>query len=267
MKKLYTLIRPIEPEAFKLHIGYNIPVIDFRNLVEIFNPTINDFKKLAIGPYFWFIVDFINWKHILGGGDIEKMSPLKICDLSDASPQKLYDITHPDDLPKVLAFSNFWINYYSTLTPERKPQVTVTLYFRLLNAEQNYYWIMVQYPFSIIDENDKILYGLVLVTDISHLKKEGRPMMTIMDTYDGRYQQFICSENNTLSGKDIMQPLTVREIEVLGYIAKGYCSKQIASYLNLAVKTIDNHRQNMLHKTITKSSAELVNHCIGMGYI
>ncbi len=92
-------------------------------------------------------------------------------------------------------------------------------------------------------------------------------MMSILDTYEGSFQQFICSDNTTLSGQDILQQLTSREIEVLRYLAKGYSSKQIASQLNLAVKTIDNHRQNMLYKTATKSSAELVNGCISMGYI
>ncbi len=267
MKQSYTLLSPIKTETFILSNGFNNPITKPINLTEIFNPIINQFKKLAIGRYFWFIIDFINWKHILGGGDIENMSPLKMNDLSDAAPQKLYDITHPDDLAQVLAFSNFWINYYSNLSSERKPHVTITLYFRLQNAEQNFYWIMVQYPHSIIDDNHKILYGLVLVTDISHLKKEGKPMMSILDTYEGSCQQFICTDKTTLSRQDILLPLTVREIEVLRYLAKGFSSKQIASQLNLAVKTIDNHRQNMLHKTVTKSSAELVNHCIGMGYL
>ena len=59
----------------------------------------------------------------------------------------------------------------------------------------------------------------------------------------------------------------VREIEVLRFFAIGYSSKQIATELNIATKTIDNHRQNLLQKTNTKSSAELVAYGINLGFI
>ncbi|MFZ4768758.1 MAG: LuxR C-terminal-related transcriptional regulator [Ferruginibacter sp.] len=39
---------------------------------------------------------------------------------------------------------------------------------------------------------------------------------------------------------------------------KGFSSKQIALALNIAINTTDNHRQNMLRKTQSKSTGELV---------
>jgi len=131
-----------------------------------------------------------------------------------------------------------------------------------------YYWVMVQYPDGILDSDNQFAYGLVIVSDISHIKKEGKPMMSILDTYDDSCQQFFCLDGKNLTGPDYVLPkLTPREIEILHYLAIGYSSKQIASQLNVSIKTIDNHRQNMLHKTFSKSSAELVNYCISMGYV
>jgi DNA-binding NarL/FixJ family response regulator len=66
---------------------------------------------------------------------------------------------------------------------------------------------------------------------------------------------------------DTLPKITSREIEILRYLAIGYSSKQIAEELNIAVKTIDNHRQNMLRKTNTKSSPELVAFGINSGFI
>ena len=52
--------------------------------------------------------------------------------------------------------------------------------------------------------------------------------------------------------------LTNREKEILNLIAQGLCSKQIAARLIISENTVSNHRKNMLSKTGTSSSAELV---------
>jgi DNA-binding NarL/FixJ family response regulator len=52
--------------------------------------------------------------------------------------------------------------------------------------------------------------------------------------------------------------LTQRETEILGLIAKGLASKQIAGMLSISENTVSNHRKNMLAKMGAKSSAELV---------
>jgi len=141
------------------------------------------------------------------------------------------------------------------------------MYFRILNAAGEYYWIMVQYSDMILDSNNMFVYGLVFATDISHLKKDGFPMMTILDTYNNSSQQFLCSEQKELVQTKQSCEITAREREILHYLALGFSSKQISTSLNLSVKTIDNHRQNMLHKTQCKSTGELVAFCISSGYL
>ena len=52
--------------------------------------------------------------------------------------------------------------------------------------------------------------------------------------------------------------LTQREKEILGCIAEGLSSKQIAAKLSISEYTVANHRKNMLMKMGAKNSAELV---------
>jgi DNA-binding CsgD family transcriptional regulator len=52
--------------------------------------------------------------------------------------------------------------------------------------------------------------------------------------------------------------LTKREREILGCIAEGLSSKQIADKLYISQHTVDNHRKNMLAKTATRNCAELL---------
>lgn len=61
--------------------------------------------------------------------------------------------------------------------------------------------------------------------------------------------------------------LTARETEVLKLIAEGKRSKQIADLLGLSIRTVDNHRGNIMRKLNVTKSADLVRHAIVMGYI
>jgi len=59
--------------------------------------------------------------------------------------------------------------------------------------------------------------------------------------------------------------LTSREREVLQLLAEGKSNKDIASLLNLSVKTIETHRQNIMEKLHLFSIAELTKYAISEG--
>jgi len=52
--------------------------------------------------------------------------------------------------------------------------------------------------------------------------------------------------------------ITARQLQVLVLVAKGYKSIEIAETLQLSKHTVDNHRKNMLKKSGTSNSMELV---------
>lgn len=268
MNGKYTLLTPLKEEDLRFTFGSSRQVVGNIDPDELFAPTIAQFKKLAIGTYFWFVADPGKWIVHSAGGMLEEMTPMEEAEFVQQSPDILFRNTHPDDMPKVFAFTTYWVTFFSNLSPERKPHVRPTLYLRLLNKKKVYSWVMIQYADTIIDNDGVILYGLTLVTDISHIKKDGVPIMSILDTFDNSCQQFLCVDGKSLSfPANTLPKITAREIEILRYLAIGYSSKQIAEELNIAVKTIDNHRQNMLRKTNTKSSSELVAFGINSGFI
>ncbi len=268
MSTPYTILTPVKENDLRLTFGYTERVNDIHDPVKLFGSTIKQFHKLAIGPYFWFIANPIKWRSEAVGGSFEELTGIKREDFELKSPEVLFRNSHPDDIVKMFAFSTYWINYFNDLPAERKPYVTSTIYMRLLNADKIYTWFMVQYADCIMDEEGKILYGLTLVTNISHIKKEGTAMMSILDTYNESCQQFICNDGKNIEGNQLPSAkLTQREIEVLRLLAKGNSSKQIASVLDISIKTTDNHRQNMLRKTNSKSTGELVSYGVTMGYI
>jgi DNA-binding NarL/FixJ family response regulator len=56
--------------------------------------------------------------------------------------------------------------------------------------------------------------------------------------------------------------LSDREMEVLRYIGNGYGTREIATLLNLSVKTIDSYREHLKDKLALPSSGDLVRYAI-----
>jgi DNA-binding NarL/FixJ family response regulator len=59
--------------------------------------------------------------------------------------------------------------------------------------------------------------------------------------------------------------LTEREKQILGLIARGCTNRMIAEHLGISIKTVNNHRTNLMGKLNLHSTAELVRYSILMG--
>lgn len=88
----------------------------------------------------------------------------------------------------------------------------------------------------------------------------------ILEVNEG--SKYICEEiKNNISelvleeNKDMpnVNALTEREIQIINLIKEGQSSKEIATSLNISLKTVEVHRHNVLKKLKLKNSASLVN--------
>ncbi len=88
----------------------------------------------------------------------------------------------------------------------------------------------------------------------------------IVEVSSGR--RYICAEIKNLflekmidgdETKNDIQSLSARELEITGYITKGFSSKGIAESLSLKVKTVEVHRHNILKKLKLRNTPALVN--------
>ena len=64
------------------------------------------------------------------------------------------------------------------------------------------------------------------------------------------------------NGAGLSGRITARETEVLKLIADGLVSKQIAALLNISIKTVDNHRQNLMKRLDIHEVAGLTRYAI-----
>lgn len=56
-----------------------------------------------------------------------------------------------------------------------------------------------------------------------------------------------------------------REREIVVLLSDGFISKQIAEKLNISKHTVDTHRRNLIRKTDSKNSVEVVTACKEQG--
>jgi len=82
-------------------------------------------------------------------------------------------------------------------------------------------------------------------------------------------RKYICSEikNNISEGIAMgmeksagINRLSKREIEVIGFVKKGYSSKKIGEVLNIGYKTVEAHRYNILKKLELKNTAAMISY-------
>ncbi len=95
----------------------------------------------------------------------------------------------------------------------------------------------------------------------------------IIDVYNDKSYISIEILNNILkqpqktSLSNVKEDLTEREDEILVLICKGLTNHEIADKLGLSKRTVDKHRENLLMKTQSKNTANLVIYAIKNGYL
>jgi len=62
-------------------------------------------------------------------------------------------------------------------------------------------------------------------------------------------------------------PLSPRERQIVKLIAEGHSSREIAEFLFISVRTVDNHRARIMEKLNLKKATDLVKYAIQKGYV
>jgi two-component system, NarL family, response regulator NreC len=70
------------------------------------------------------------------------------------------------------------------------------------------------------------------------------------------------AEESSEEGRNSIDVLTPREIEVLRLLANGHTNRQIADILAISVRTVESHRSNLMGKLQFHSRSELVRYAV-----
>jgi DNA-binding CsgD family transcriptional regulator len=118
------------------------------------------------------------------------------------------------------------------------------------------------------DEYNKAHLTLILLTDISDIKKDNSIVFTISEKKENDIFYPVYSKTYLSPSENKALPiLSNRETEILNLISQGKSSNEISKMLFISENTVYKHRKNMLKKMESKSSAELLSKAIALGII
>jgi DNA-binding NarL/FixJ family response regulator len=100
-----------------------------------------------------------------------------------------------------------------------------------------------------------------VLVDAVHAVARGEPFMT------NAAERSLVREWMQDDSTGPVEPLTLREREVLKLIAEGHSGQQIASMLYISEKTVDRHRSNLLEKLGLRDRVDLTRYAIRIGLV
>ena len=86
----------------------------------------------------------------------------------------------------------------------------------------------------------------------------GKLALSLVDTFIQNPAEGEATDEHPLPGT----PLTAREVEVLHMLASGMSNKQIAPAIGLSIRTVESHRNHIMHKMKFESFSDLMRFAI-----
>ncbi|GAB2530822.1 LuxR C-terminal-related transcriptional regulator [Rufibacter soli] len=172
---------------------------------------------------------------------------------------------HPEDRPFFLNFEATKVDFFKQMAPEKCLKYKVRYDYRLQHADGNYLRILQQSVCAQVGEEAHLpLRALGMHTDITHLKLEGKPMLSFIGM-EGEPSYIDVKPKQAFSPQK--EVLSKREKEVLGMVIDGKPSRKISEELHISMHTVNTHRKNILAKAQVASSSELVAKAIKEGWV
>jgi DNA-binding CsgD family transcriptional regulator len=250
-------LKPVLPNEFtsKMLRANEAVKVDY---AAYFKPYIEQAVNFAVGPYFWFIPDQANMTIVAASENTKQLSPYKPAEWVGQDANFWANNIHPDDRYYVLSASLLSAEITESYSRERSDKIRINIYCRMLDANSNYRWVLIQFPNRYFNAENRVASTWIMITDLGHLKSNISHMMTVIDTSNNENQYFSVSlQTKELSAIDIPQ-ITKREQEILQLMARGLNSPEIAKELFISHYTVEQHKRNLRQKTGSKTSASLM---------
>ena len=172
-----------------------------------------------------------------------------------------FRLMHPDDVLFVLDTTIRSIEHMIRVPPAERKDYKTVFEFRLRNREGRYIRFIQQLVNLELDLAGNMWLILILM-DVNPNQQGGKQMLrSTMNMKSGKVVPF--SEEI----EEKQSQLTKREIEILGLLARGMVSKEIADELFISVNTVNNHRQRIIEKMDVANTSEALNYAMRVGII
>ncbi|SER85328.1 LuxR C-terminal-related transcriptional regulator [Pedobacter rhizosphaerae] len=217
------------------------------------------------GPFYFYVVDFFNReiKYISPGvEEIHGLRPEK------TTFQDILDCIHPDDMAFVAKAEETMMKvFYETLGVEKYKKYKMSYCFRFRTKDGSYQMFNHQAILLATDEHGRGAKSLNIHTNISHLTSKNNYQISAIGMFGEPSYLNIDTKDHTLFPNPSQPIFTKREIEIIRLLSLGLTNINIADKLYISFETVRTHRKNILRKSKSKNSGELISKCITNGLI
>jgi DNA-binding CsgD family transcriptional regulator len=210
------------------------------------------------------IFDLYQKKHIylsrqfetVFGQDLEKAA-------EEVSSRYSDSFIHPDDFIEMLKAGNFYMQFMLSLPPDKRKHYKMVRDYRMLHKDGKYVRVIEQLANLEFDRAGNPWLGLCILDLSPDLNIDTQFRSRAIDLETGEMFHFPPIITDVTDKPN----LTRREKEILGLIADGLISKEIADKLFISVNTVNTHRQRILEKLDAGNSLEAIKYASVLGLI
>lgn len=234
--------------------------------IKVFEIVEQIASLFAAGSFYYFVFNLMTLEFDYVS---EGTKPLLGIESSDYTFLKLFKRMHPEDQAMMSLKESTSLNLKLNVTPKEDVTKYKTVYLmRIKDKNDNFKIYLHQVKALVISEDGKIQQTMGVHTDVSYLKIPFDHRISFIPT-DSRLQayhfEFLKNEYVLCSG--LSDKFTKRELEIIKLLGQGKKADQIADMLYISKLTVNTHKKNILKKSNSRNSAELVVKCLREGFI
>ncbi|MFL9831465.1 LuxR C-terminal-related transcriptional regulator [Flavobacterium sp. ST-87] len=216
---------------------------------------------ISTGPFSFYIIDFFDMS-------LSHISP-SIYEMHGFDPETLtfndvLGAIHPEDINFVIKAEDFLTKFFSdTIGREKLLTYKISYSHRARLANGEYALFNHQALMLTMDDNGGYGKSLNIHTRIDHLSNLNTYKISLIGLNgEPSFMNLSLDEENKKC-----KEFSKREIEILKLISEGLNNTEIAKNLFISPLTVKKHRNNILTKSDSKNTAELIKNCILQGLI
>ncbi|PKD16626.1 hypothetical protein APR41_07390 [Salegentibacter salinarum] len=231
-------------------------------------------KLMAPGKSYYYIANFQTLEiemisdsvtHFIGKnpGSIERKIEI----------QNLLALALPEEIEKIQRKEQVIRDFFMDYLPSEKVQDYKVLYTYILKDYEDSRRVMLHQATPLSQDSEgQFVHVFSIHTDISHLTNQSVEEVSFLNINGDTSYLNVCTKNGRFDPKtdrerNIKNNLSERELEITKMLAKGLNADEIAGKLFISSHTVRTHRKNILKKTNSRNTTQLVSRCIAAGFI
>lgn len=227
-------------------------IAEIESLIQV-NPLLHE--TLLLQGTALAILDISTFKYVGIWGNLEKLLGWSKEDYFERGVAFYVSTFLPADQLGFAIVSQYFNDYVATLSQSELPQLRLLYDYKLTRKDGQQVRIGQESIILKADAERRIVYLLALVSDISHLNKEGTQHFCFLNGNE----KLLYAIDNTTNQCTQLDILSKRELQIAHLLSQNLTSEQIAEQLFISPNTVNTHRQKMIRKMGMSDTSDLLN--------